>query len=145
MIPAGSQSPHSIRVLRVMESMTAIRKSGIDDQGISIRYQLFRYRVSNLWSRCLLPRGHPQGAVEPYDFAIQIPVLDHVLHQRGELRRLAEQFWKWHRGGEALLGAFRQRVQHRRRENSRRNSIDADAELRELARRRQNQTDHTTF
>src|ERR1700726_2534674 len=77
---------------------------------------------------------HSQRAVEADDFAVEVAVLDHVADEGCVLRRLAEQLWKRHRGGEALLCSFRQRMQHRRRENPRRDGVDADAELGELAR-----------
>ena len=79
------------------------------------------------------------------DFAVEIAVLDHVAHQRGILRRLAKQLRERHRGREALLRGFGQRMQHRRGENPGRNAVDADAELRELARRRQDEPDHAAF
>ena len=75
------------------------------------------------------------------DLAVEIAVLDHVAHQRGVLRRLAEPLRKRHRGGEALLRGLRQRLQHRRGEDAGRDRVDADAELRELARRRHDQAD----
>src|SRR6202050_914681 len=104
-MPAGSQSPHSTRVVRVLLNI---------DRS----------------ARC-----HSQRAVEADDFAIEVAVFDHVADESGVLRRLSEQFWEWHRGGEALLRGFRQGVQHRGGENPWRDGVDADAELSELARR----------
>src|SRR5436309_11050617 len=98
--------------------------------------RIFRVLVNmvlvNMREGSALSRRHAERAVEPHDFAIEIAVLDHVAHQRGELRWLAEQFWKRHRGGQALLRGLGQRMQHRRREDSWRNGVDADAELGEF-------------
>src|SRR5580693_2752576 len=102
MMPAGSQSPHSMRVLRVLPTILA--RSHVTAST--------RYCVD------MLPRRHAQRAVEANDFAIEVAVLDHVPHQRRILRRLAEQLWKRHRGGEALLRLFGQGMQHRGGEDS---------------------------
>src|ERR1700731_1621087 len=88
---------------------------------------------------------HSQRAIEADDFAVEVAVLDHVADERSVLRRLAEQFWERHRSREALLRGFRQRMQHRGGENPRRDGVDADAELGELARRRHDERHDTAL
>src|SRR4029450_3454266 len=111
MMPAGSQSPHSMRTTRWLTSMRLFRSA----------------------------RRKPQRAVEADHLAGDIGILDDVPRERGELIGAAEQLWKRHRGGETLLRFFRQCHQHRGVKNAWRDRVDANAELRELARRRQRQ------
>src|SRR5262245_62432795 len=84
-----------------------------------------------------LARGHAQRTVETDHLTVEIGVLDDVARQRRELVGAPEQLGERHRGGEALLRLFRQREQHGCVEYAGRNGVDADAELRELARGRQ--------
>src|SRR6185312_17274620 len=103
MIPAGSQSPHSMRTVRVLVSVMC------------------------------LSRRHAQRAVEADDLAVEIAVADAMHHQRGELARLAEPLGERYRSAERVLRFLRQGAQHRCAENAGRNRHHADTELRELA------------
>ena len=87
----------------------------------------------------LIARRHAHRAVEADDLAVEIAVVDAMHHQRGEFARLAQALGERHRGAERILRLLRQRAQHRRAENARRDRQHADAEWREFARRRQRQ------
>src|SRR3990170_1839702 len=100
-MPPGSQSPHSMRTVRLFTIMPEPSST----------------------------RLHAKRAVEPDHLAVEITVLDDVEHEGGELRRLAEQLGKRNRGGEALLRFLGKRREHRRHEDTGRDRIHANAEL----------------
>src|ERR1700689_133657 len=80
---------------------------------------------------------HPQRAVDADRLAVDVAVLYDVDGERGIFGRLSEAGGERHRGAERVLRWLRQAGHHRRHENARRNRVDPDAELRELARDRQ--------
>lgn len=81
MIPAGSQSPHSMRVLRVLLNMNPKNDCGSD-----FKLDWLNWKPSSLLRTHPLTRRHAQRAVETDHLAIEIAVLNHVAHQSRVLR-----------------------------------------------------------
>src|SRR4029077_9385780 len=106
MIPAGSQSPHSIRTVRVL---------------------LDAVTVTSTWR-------HAQCAVKADHLAVKVGVVDAVKHQVRKLTRLPEPLGERHGCAERILCLLGKRAQHRRTENPRSDGEHANAELRELPR-----------
>src|SRR5262245_15579119 len=109
MIPAGSQSPHSIRTVRVL--LDAVTET------------------SSAWR-------HAQRAVEADHLAVEIGIVDAMKHERRKLPRFAQTFGEGHGCSEGILCFLRKRTQHRGTEDPRRNCEDANAKLREFTGRR---------
>src|SRR5690348_16286903 len=103
MIPAGSQSPHSMRTVRVWVKITRAsipvrpRASGDPEprrSAVPLLDSRFRGNERReTGAPTGSPRRHAQRAVKPDHFAVEIAVADAVHDQRGEFARLAEAFW----------------------------------------------------
>jgi hypothetical protein len=54
--------------------------------------------------------GHSQSTIQANDLAIQVGVLDHVLHQHGKFIRLTQSRWEWNHLAQSILRLPKQRA-----------------------------------
>src|ERR1700692_1609469 len=94
MIPAGSQSPHSMRTLRVLLRVVTLFIFSVHDL---IRKPVLTFRDH------ALSRRHAQRAVEADYLAVEIAIADAVYRQRGEFTWAPQALGERHRGAERIL------------------------------------------
>src|SRR5271157_2815960 len=93
----------------------------------------------------LLSLRHAKGAVDADRLAVDVAVLDDMDRERRIFGGLAEAWGERHGLAERFLGRLRQAEQHRGHEDARRDRIDADSHLGELAGDRQRHRHHSAL
>src|SRR5439155_12895683 len=88
-----------------------------------------------------LPRGHAEGTVEADRLAVDVVVADDLLHQAGEVGRVAEALGEGDAVGQRLALRLGHEPEQGRVEDARSDGDHADTGRRQVARRRQGEAD----